>query len=85
MAGAVYGLCMLTSFLCAWLLLRAYFRTRSSILWWSGLCFCGLSVSNAVLILDKLVYTDIELLQWRAWTTLLSLCLLLYGLIETRE
>jgi hypothetical protein len=85
MAGFVYGLCALTSLLCALLLLRAFFRTRSSILWWSGLCFCGLTMSNTVLIFDKLVYPDIDLLGWRSWTTLISLALLVYGLINAKE
>lgn len=85
MAGFVYGLCALTSLLCALLLLRAFFRTRSSILWWSGLCFCGLTMSNTVLIFDKLVYPDIDLLGWRSWTTLISLALLVYGLIIAKE
>jgi hypothetical protein len=85
MAGFVYGLCALTSLLCALLLLRAFFRTRSSILWWSGLCFCGLTLSNTVLIFDKLVYPDIDLLGWRSWTTLISLALLVYGLINAKE
>ncbi len=85
MAGFVYALCGVTSLMCAFLLLRAFLRTRSGILWWSGLCFCGLSVSNTVLILDKLVYTDVDLLGWRSWTTLISLSLLVYGLINAKD
>jgi hypothetical protein len=85
MARFVYGLCALTSLLCAFLLLRAHFRTRSAVLWWSGLCFCGLSASNAVLILDKIVFTEVDLFAWRSWTTLVSLSLLVYGLINARD
>jgi hypothetical protein len=85
MTGLVYGLCALTSLLCAFLLLRAFYRTRFRILWWSGLCFCGLSVSNTVLILDKLIFTNVDLLSWRSWTTLISMSLLVYGLISAKE
>lgn len=85
MIGLVYGLCALTSLLCAFLLLRAFYRTRSKILWWSGLCFCGLSASNTVLIFDKLIFTNVDLLSWRSWTTLISLSLLVYGLISAKE
>ena len=43
---------MLTAALCASLLLLAYGRVRKRLLLWSGLCFAGLTLSNAVLILD---------------------------------
>lgn len=85
MAGIIYSLCGLTSLLCAFLLLRAYFREPSRMLWWSGLCFCGLTFSNAILVLDKLVYTQIDLLAWRLWITLVAVLLLLYGLIFAEE
>jgi hypothetical protein len=55
------------------------------VLLWSGLCFSGLMLSNAVLVLDKLVYTDIDLLPWRLWITLVSLAALLFGLIYANE
>lgn len=85
MAAIVYSLCGLTAFLCAGLLLRAFQHTRARILWWSGLCFCGLTVSNALLLLDKLVYTEVDLQPLRLSATLLSLGLLLYGLLYADE
>lgn len=85
MASFVYGLCAFTSLMCAFLLMRGYLRTRSAILFWSGLCFIGLTLSNAVLILDKLVFPDIDLSPWRGWSTLASLCLLVYGLINAKD
>ena len=42
----------LTVGLCAFLLLRAYARVRQRLLLWSGLCFVGLTISNAVLFVD---------------------------------
>ena len=84
-AAIVYFLCAATSLLCAVLLWRGYFRSRSNVLLWSGLCFSGLMLSNAVLVLDKLVYTDLDLLPWRLWITLVSLAALLFGLIYSNE
>jgi hypothetical protein len=82
MASFVYGMVALTSLLCAVLLLRAYRRSRLRVLLWSGLCFCGLVVSNSVLILDKLILpAEINLLTLRLSITLLALLLLLFGLI----
>ena len=85
LASMVYTLCGLTALLCAFLLLRAFAQTRSRVLWWSGLCFCGLTVSNALLLLDKLVYTQIDLQPLRLVTTLLAFLLLLYGLLYADE
>ncbi|HEY2395769.1 MAG TPA: DUF5985 family protein [Rudaea sp.] len=80
-----YALCALTALLCAVLLLRGFFKTRSKVLLWSGMCFAGLMLSNVVLVLDKLVYTDIELLPLRLWITLAALLMLLFGLIYANE
>ena len=44
----------LTVGLCAFLLLRAYTRVRKRLLLWSGMCFAGLTVANALLIIDRL-------------------------------
>ena len=84
-ASLVYTLCAVTALLCAILLLRGYRNTRSKVLLWSGLCFAGLMLANAVRVLDKLVYTDIDLSPWRNAITLASLSMLLYGLIYARE
>ncbi|MCQ4163914.1 DUF5985 family protein [Tahibacter harae] len=85
MASVVYGLCALTALACAFLLLRAYRRTRNQLLFWSGLCFCGLMVSNVLLILDKLVIPDLDLRPPRLLVTAASMGLLLYGLVYRSE
>ena len=53
MAAIIYFLCAFTAALCACLLLLAYRRGRYRLLLWSGLCFAGLTVNNAILVLDK--------------------------------
>ena len=42
--GAVYGLCLVTSALCAALLMRSYGRSRQPLLLWSAACFSLLAV-----------------------------------------
>lgn len=85
MAAAIYGLCMLTSLACAWLLLASYARTRHRLLFWSGLCFCGMTLNNLILVLDKLVFPQVDLLTLRLVTALMSVALLLYGLVYEKE
>jgi hypothetical protein len=85
MAETIYTLCILTSLACAWLLLRSYRRTRHRLLFWSGLCFVGMTLNNVLLLLDKLVFTDVDLMPFRLGASLLALLLLLYGLIYEKE
>ena len=82
MAKVTYLLCALTSLTCAWLLLRAYTRSRFRLLLWSGLCFVGMTVNNVLLVFDRLVFpTAIDLSVWRISVALVSVLLLLVGLI----
>jgi hypothetical protein len=81
MAAAVYILCMLTSAVGAFLLLRGYARTRVRLLAWSGLCFAGLALNNVLLFVDRIVVPDTDLSIWRQATALAALSTLLYGLI----
>ena len=85
MAEAVYLLCAATSSLCAVLLLRAYARTRTRLLLWSGLCFTGLALNNTVLVVDLIVVPDIDLSTWRLVPAVVGVALLLYGLIWESE
>lgn len=80
-ATIIYGLCGLTSLLSALLLWRSYLRSRYRLLLWSALCFTGLTLSNLVLMLDKLIFPDIDLLPLRLVASLVALLPLLYGLI----
>jgi hypothetical protein len=81
MASAVYILGALVSLICAVLLLRGYTRGRKQLLLWSGLCFLGLAVSNALVFLDLVVFTNVDLYFLRLGTTAVAMALMLYGLI----
>lgn len=86
MAAVFYGLCTLTALLCAWLLLRAYHRSRYRLLLWGGLCFAGLTLNNALLVVDKQVLpTEVDLFTWRLVVALVSMLVLLYGIIWDRD
>lgn len=81
MAETVYLLCAITSTLCSALLLRAYSRTGSRLLLWSGVCFAGLALNNAILVIDLLIVPDVDLATWRLVPAVIGFGLLLYGLI----
>jgi len=77
----VYSLCFATSALCAFLLGRSFRRTRTRMLLWSSLCFALLAVVNFVVILDLLVYPNLDLRTLRLWLSLLAVAVLLFGFI----
>ena len=86
MAAVIYGLCALTSFMCSWLLLGTYRRNRYRLLFWSGLCFAGLTVNNVLLVFDRIVFpTSVDLSTWRLLAAFVALLPLLYGLIWEEE
>lgn len=81
MAAAIYFLCTLTCLVCFGLLWRAWRRNGVRLLFWSALCFAGLSLNNILLVIDKLVLPAINLTPLRLTAALLALLLLLFGLI----
>jgi hypothetical protein len=85
MAAIIYSLCALTCLACAILLLRGYARVRHRLLFWSGLCFLGLTVNNLLLVLDRVVFIEQDISTARLAAALLALLLLLYGLIWESE
>ena len=85
MATAIYTLDALTALLCTILLLRAYLHGRYRLLLWSGLCFAGLTLNNALLVLDKIMLPTIDLSPWRSAVALVAMAILLYGMIWDSE
>jgi hypothetical protein len=81
----MYGLCALTSVLCAWLLLQAYRRRRIAVLFWGGLFFGIQAVNNGLLVIDKLVVPDVDYSVLRFGIALGANMLFLYGLILRSE
>lgn len=77
----IYSLCAVTAATVAVLLLRGYASSRFRLLLWSGMCFVGLTLNNVILLLDRVVFTSVDLSTWRLGIALVSVLLLLCGLI----
>jgi hypothetical protein len=80
-AATVYILSALISLACATLLLRSYMQARTGLLLWAAVCFLGLTLNNAVLFVDKVVATDVDLSLWRAVPALAGMLALVFGLL----
>lgn len=81
MATTIYSLCALTWMVCAFLVLRSWRTTRYRLLLWSGICFGGLAASNVLLVLDKVVFPDIDFAPARVGVALGAMVVLLIGLV----
>jgi hypothetical protein len=82
----VYALCFATSGLCAFLLGRAFLRSRSRMLLWSTICFGLLAVVHLLVIFDLVIYpTSVDLRPERMWLTLVAVAVLLFGFIWREE
>ena len=86
MGPIVYVLGTLTTLLCSTLLLRGYAQGRVKLLLWSGLCFAGLTLSNALLFIDLVLTGEmVDLYYARLATAATAMLLLLYGLVWESE
>lgn len=81
MAATVFILCALTSAACMVLLIRGYLASRTRLLLWASLGFCGLAINNLLLVVDRLVVPDIDLSLIRVITALIGVSIMLYGCI----
>ena len=81
MPEIVFILCTLTSLACSALLLRAYARSRTPLLLWSGVCFAGLTANSALVFVDLIVIPQTSILPLRTATTLASLLVLIVALV----
>lgn len=81
MALTGYAIGVLTSILCAFLLIRSYLAQRTPLLLWCSLCFGGLAVNNVLLFTDLFIVPDVNLELLRNVTALVSVALMLIGLI----
>jgi hypothetical protein len=77
----VYFSCAIAALVCAILLLRAHRRTRARLLLWSAICFVLLTISNGLVVVDLLIFPQIDLFIIRNLTALAGVACLLWGLI----
>jgi hypothetical protein len=73
-------LCALTSLTCAVMLWRGYRRSGMRLLFWSAVCFGGMFLNNALLIVDMRM-TQVDLALIRMLPALIGAIALVYGLI----
>lgn len=86
MAGIIFSLCSATALGCAVLLFRGYSRSKSRLLLWSSFCFIGLTISNLLLVVDRILFpSEFDLTPIRYSVTLGAMVLLIYGLIWESE
>lgn len=82
MASAVYILCAVTSFVCAYLLFRAYKENRFRLLLWCSIAFTGFTLNNILLFLDEKVIHHIDMSTIRTIPGTIAIILMVYGLIK---
>ncbi len=80
-APAVYLLCLVTSAVCGWLLVRSYLRNRTGLLLWSSACFVLLAVDNLFVVIDLLLLPNVDLGSIRRALSLMAVSTLLFGFI----
>jgi len=83
--AAVYTLCLVTSSLCVFLLVRSYLATRARLLFWSAICFLFLAANSLLVILDIVVFPDLDFGLWRVALALAAVSILLFGFIWDLE
>ena len=81
----VYVLCFLTSAACAWLLGTSHRRTGNRLLFWSSICFTFLAANNLVLVMDLVVWPDLDLRVARLLLALAAAASLIWGFVWTVE
>lgn len=81
MRSAVFILSAITAAGAGILLFRGFVRSRSRLLFWSGVCFLGLAGNSAMLFLDEIIWPQYDLGIIKIAVALAGLAALLYGLI----
>jgi hypothetical protein len=80
--SSIYLLCLITSLVAMWLLLRSYRENRSRLLLFSAAAFVAFALNNLTLFFDLvLLPTSIDLRPLRALTALIGVAILLYAFI----
>jgi hypothetical protein len=79
--GVAYLVCAGTALVCSLLLLRTYWRRRTRLLLWCGFFFLALTLENAALFVDLIIFPGIDLSALHLSAALVGVILLLYGLI----
>jgi len=79
----LFALVAISSLTCTVLLFRGYVRQRVQLLFWSALCFVGLTVNNILVFVDLVIWPgpEVDLRIPRLLASFAGLSCLVYGLI----
>lgn len=77
----IYALCLISSAICAWLLMRSFARTGTRLLLWSAVCFLLLAGNNLLVVIDLLLIPSVDLSIMRHLCTFAAISILLFGFI----
>jgi hypothetical protein len=81
MGNVIYGLCAVTSIVCAVLLVRGYRQAGGRLLLLSAACFCGLALNNILMFADFVLVPTRNLALLRQGVAAAAVFLFLVGLI----
>ena len=81
MATVIYSFCALTALICAMMLGRGYKLSGNKLLYWGGWTFVGLTLSNIMLVFDKIIFPEFDLVTFRLAVSAIALLPLIYGLV----
>jgi len=82
-SAVVAALCAVTSLACALLLCRSWLATRFPLLLWCMVCFGGLALNNALLVIQEVTGEDLR--PWIQVPAALGVGVLCLGLVLRGE
>ena len=81
----VYMFCFIACAVCAWLLVRSWFKTRTRLLLWIAISFVFLAVNNFFLFADTTLLPNVDLSAFRMISGLTAVSILIFGLVWEAE
>ena len=81
MVSAIYLVEVAVNLLCAVLLISAYRRSQTRLLFWAGVCFAGLALESALVFADVVLLPAVDLYLLRLAVSVIAMAFLLFGLI----
>jgi hypothetical protein len=62
--------------------MNRYRKTRADLLFWSALAFFAFTVTNVLLVLDLVIFPNLDFSLWRTGATVAGVLVLLFGLVR---
>lgn len=82
----VYMFCFVTCAICAALLVRSWFKTRTRLLLWVAVSFTMLALNNFLLLADTTLTTaEVDLSPFRVVSAVIAVSILIFGLVWEAE